>query len=503
MTANAAWNLETNPSAAEIVAALEAAHARPDDALRAGVGRADEIAPAVIAILDEAASGTTLLESQANLLFWGIHVLGAAHRSELYRPLMRFLRACEDVDLDRLLGEATTKTLAPIVISVFDGDPLPLLDACSDRGVDEFARWNLIGALARLTFDGAVPRETTLAFLDRFDREALADPEDYAWQGWQDAICLLGLEEMRERLSAACREGRFHQSDAELDECLKQLTLARNLAPGDDALFIQGELFPLEDPVEALAWMPDDDSDEGDEGDDVWDDDFDVPDPASEFALSEEEVESLRQFIASRPAAVDVMTLEAIDGYYSALSMDPNWSRAREAAALIFGSSDQSLYFDSAEQEERITGLLSRHLQTIATRLDGSYRHVPLLEESGAPTGRVWAVGFNAGMQVAAAEWQDYIGNEEVSEFIVPVMGLAIDDHEEHDGIRMTPELRADLVPLMSVNLLGLYAAVRLEEEARKRRPARSTKVGRNEPCPCGSGKKYKRCCGSSDRQVS
>jgi SWIM/SEC-C metal-binding protein len=23
-------------------------------------------------------------------------------------------------------------------------------------------------------------------------------------------------------------------------------------------------------------------------------------------------------------------------------------------------------------------------------------------------------------------------------------------------------------------------------------------KVGRNEPCPCGSGKKYKKCCGSS-----
>ena len=23
-----------------------------------------------------------------------------------------------------------------------------------------------------------------------------------------------------------------------------------------------------------------------------------------------------------------------------------------------------------------------------------------------------------------------------------------------------------------------------------------STKVGRNETCPCGSGKKYKRCCG-------
>jgi Predicted metal-binding protein related to the C-terminal domain of SecA len=26
--------------------------------------------------------------------------------------------------------------------------------------------------------------------------------------------------------------------------------------------------------------------------------------------------------------------------------------------------------------------------------------------------------------------------------------------------------------------------------------PIKSTKVGRNDPCPCGSGKKYKKCCG-------
>jgi uncharacterized protein YecA (UPF0149 family) len=26
--------------------------------------------------------------------------------------------------------------------------------------------------------------------------------------------------------------------------------------------------------------------------------------------------------------------------------------------------------------------------------------------------------------------------------------------------------------------------------------PARVTKIGRNAPCPCGSGKKYKKCCG-------
>jgi uncharacterized protein YecA (UPF0149 family) len=27
-------------------------------------------------------------------------------------------------------------------------------------------------------------------------------------------------------------------------------------------------------------------------------------------------------------------------------------------------------------------------------------------------------------------------------------------------------------------------------------RPRRATKVGRNAPCPCGSGRNYKKCCG-------
>ncbi|MBL6946305.1 MAG: SEC-C domain-containing protein [Rhodospirillales bacterium] len=30
-----------------------------------------------------------------------------------------------------------------------------------------------------------------------------------------------------------------------------------------------------------------------------------------------------------------------------------------------------------------------------------------------------------------------------------------------------------------------------------KSAPRRVEKVGRNEPCPCGSGKKYKKCCGA------
>ncbi len=40
-----------------------------------------------------------------------------------------------------------------------------------------------------------------------------------------------------------------------------------------------------------------------------------------------------------------------------------------------------------------------------------------------------------------------------------------------------------------------IYSAPSLED-APKHKQAKSKKIGRNEPCPCGSGKKYKHCCG-------
>ena len=35
-------------------------------------------------------------------------------------------------------------------------------------------------------------------------------------------------------------------------------------------------------------------------------------------------------------------------------------------------------------------------------------------------------------------------------------------------------------------------------KEPAKKQPKRVKKIGRNEPCPCGSGKKYKQCCGKN-----
>ena len=45
-------------------------------------------------------------------------------------------------------------------------------------------------------------------------------------------------------------------------------------------------------------------------------------------------------------------------------------------------------------------------------------------------------------------------------------------------------------------NVLDENQTAQIAREYREANIAHSDKVGRNDPCPCGSGKKYKNCCG-------
>ncbi len=64
------------------------------------------------------------------------------------------------------------------------------------------------------------------------------------------------------------------------------------------------------------------------------------------------------------------------------------------------------------------------------------------------------------------------------------------------DQERQTPlRERTELLDMLGehVRYLGDFWL----EQRTPRQPIRSQKVGRNEPCPCGSGKKWKKCCGA------
>jgi len=69
------------------------------------------------------------------------------------------------------------------------------------------------------------------------------------------------------------------------------------------------------------------------------------------------------------------------------------------------------------------------------------------------------------------------------------VVGQGLDDRLRMDGYEPVFEVR--------FSEWGEEEYSEDEEEDSQEPPAApAAKVGRNDPCPCGSGKKYKKCCG-------
>ena len=83
-------------------------------------------------------------------------------------------------------------------------------------------------------------------------------------------------------------------------------------------------------------------------------------------------------------------------------------------------------------------------------------------------------------------------------------------DEESEVSLKIVPEelfynmLKADADYLYSLpqweTILGEEKMTELAKKYKQSRTVRreTPKVGRNDPCPCGSGKKYKHCCGRS-----
>jgi len=51
----------------------------------------------------------------------------------------------------------------------------------------------------------------------------------------------------------------------------------------------------------------------------------------------------------------------------------------------------------------------------------------------------------------------------------------------------------AEDLPVLVLAIYDFWRTMRIPAETVRRE---SPKVGRNEPCPCGSGRKFKQCCG-------
>jgi uncharacterized protein len=128
-----------------------------------------------------------------------------------------------------------------------------------------------------------------------------------------------------------------------------------------------------------------------------------------------------------------------------------------------------------------------------------------LQDEDGVAHGNDWARGFMRGMHMRHDGWAELMDDEERGGCLVPMMMLCHEHDEDPEMLPkpISPEKREDIKAHMAAGLLQAYryfrAQRRVSASAHRSEPRHSTsKVGRNDPCPCGSGKKYKKCCGGA-----
>jgi len=171
------------------------------------------------------------------------------------------------------------------------------------------------------------------------------------------------------------------------------------------------------------------------------------------------------------------------------------------------GEMSDACEFGSLDEANEILGLMMRHWNTIAETLNKDEVYGPILtqDENGVAHGNDWAHGFMRGMAMRHDGWAELVNDEEHGGCLIPMMMLC-HEHDEDPEMRpkqISPEKREEVIVRMAAGLLGAYRYFRAHRQvspgAHRSEPRRSApKVGRNEPCPCGSGKKYKKCCGGA-----
>ncbi len=124
--------------------------------------------------------------------------------------------------------------------------------------------------------------------------------------------------------------------------------------------------------------------------------------------------------------------------------------------------------------------------------------HMPRLKEGDTtPDPQTWCNGFVEAMEYYREDWERCLATEAGSIAIAPIL-MTSNPEEWDDTEHLNPFTQLtplELCEAVKMATLGIYAFW-LKDQAPPSPIRAPDTPGRNDPCPCGSGKKYKRCCG-------
>lgn len=234
--------------------------------------------------------------------------------------------------------------------------------------------------------------------------------------------------------------------------------------------------------------------------------------------LSDQELKHLETLL-SAPALPKAMRLDEIQGYLCAALSGPQPLPAEIWLVEALGSAeaqDSAIGRESAELLRRFAAVLETELARGEPPMLLLYAKDGDSEDEGPSDYAPWCQAYLHGVDAAQEDWFEFLGYEEDSEMdeevsaettylderLFPLMLLtgeaeaAAREHgeawpQDEELKQMENDCEADL-PQAVADIYRFWLAKRGVKTIRRE----TAKIGRNDPCPCASGKKFKQCCG-------
>ncbi|MBF1301339.1 MAG: YecA family protein [Neisseria sp.] len=205
----------------------------------------------------------------------------------------------------------------------------------------------------------------------------------------------------------------------------------------------------------------------------------------------------LMELLDAKSEAHNTMRCDEVQGFMMALLSGPDALNPTNWLPEILG--EESL-FDAKERTE-----IERLVMAMAAdmRMKLNEKILPDLwfyeDEAGNPDFYTWCNAYLYALDIVPTDWFEAVDREEFEDLFYPIMALGgiYDDEENGEVIlhlneKELTQLESDL-PHVLLDIYWYWQAIINKPQTVRRE---GEKVGRNDPCPCGSGKKYKACCG-------
>lgn len=224
--------------------------------------------------------------------------------------------------------------------------------------------------------------------------------------------------------------------------------------------------------------------------------------------LDDEEFETLEELLTSDAVPEDCMDLEMLDGYLAAVLSSPTRIPPEQWLPDVWSAHGDAVSFGSGSLVQQVIRLVRRYYNELATTLGQPEGWEPFCyasaEGDSLRVGEEWIEGFAQGLELWSDNWEKTVPEEAAHAVREELDAILAPWEDEEAAENADDETRLEWLE-RAVTGIGVIlsrwrehglAPVELLAVDGPAVPSASG-VGRNEACPCGSGKKYKKCCGA------